>query len=176
MLSIKANWRIIWRLLSSAFLERPGLIHANSWYLSVYLIANSHTSCKFGHVCFQEEARLVGQLRSKRMANLLGYCFEGGERLLVTEFMPNETLAKHLFHCNKKRPLIICLLMVFLVFVLVFAYHFHYLPGETQPMRWAMRLRAVFYISEALEYCSNNGRTLYHDLNSYRVLFDEVIT
>lgn len=86
---------------------------------------------------------MVGQLRSKRMANLLGYCCEGGERLLVAEFMPNETLAKHLFH------------------------------WDTEPMKWAMRLRVALYISEALEYCSNNGHTLYHDLNAYRVLFDE---
>lgn len=37
-----------------------------------------------------------------------------------------------------------------------------------------MRLRVAFYIAEALEYCSNEGRPLYHDLNAYRVLFDEV--
>lgn len=48
----------------------------------------------------QEEARAVGQLRNHRLANLLGCCYEGDERLLVAEFMPNETLAKHLFHCK----------------------------------------------------------------------------
>lgn len=32
--------------------------------------------------------------------NLMGCCCEGEERLLVAEFMPNETLAKHLFHCK----------------------------------------------------------------------------
>lgn len=54
---------------------------------------------------FQEEARSVGQLRSKRMATLLGCCCQGCDRLLVAEFMPNETLAKHLFHCKTKHPL-----------------------------------------------------------------------
>ncbi|XP_010540279.1 PREDICTED: probable serine/threonine-protein kinase At5g41260 isoform X2 [Tarenaya hassleriana] len=92
---------------------------------------------------FLEEARSVGQLRSQRLANLLGCCCEGDERLLVAEFMPNDTLAKHLFH------------------------------WETQPMKWAMRLRVVLYLAQALEYCTNKGRTLYHDLNAYRVLFDE---
>ncbi|KAG2320396.1 hypothetical protein Bca52824_013609 [Brassica carinata] len=92
---------------------------------------------------FLEEARSIGHLRSNRMATLLGCCSEGGERLLVAEFMPNETLAKHLFH------------------------------WETQPMRWEMRLRVVLHLAEALEYCCNRGRTLYHDLNAYRVLFDE---
>lgn len=92
---------------------------------------------------FLEEARLVGQLRNERLANLIGCCCEGDERLLVAEFMPNETLAKHLFH------------------------------WEAQPMKWAMRLRVALYLAQALEYCSSRGRALYHDLNAYRVLFDQ---
>lgn len=41
----------------------------------------------------------MGKLRHKRLANLIGYCCDGDERLLVAEHMPNDTLAKHLFHC-----------------------------------------------------------------------------
>ncbi|KAG4961399.1 hypothetical protein JHK87_038032 [Glycine soja] len=92
---------------------------------------------------FLEEARAVGQLRNERLANLVGCCCEGEERLLVAEFMPNETLSKHLFH------------------------------WESQPMKWAMRLRVALYLAQALEYCSSKGRALYHDLNAYRVLFDQ---
>ncbi|KAF7831775.1 putative serine/threonine-protein kinase [Senna tora] len=92
---------------------------------------------------FLEEARSVGQLRNQRLANLIGCCCEGDERLLVAEYMPNETLAKHLFH------------------------------WETQPMKWAMRLRVVLHLAQALEYCTGKRRALYHDLNAYRVLFDE---
>ncbi|GAB2267539.1 Serine/threonine-protein kinase bsk1 [Dionaea muscipula] len=92
---------------------------------------------------FAEEAWGVGKLRYKRLANLIGYCCDGDERLLVAEFMPNDTLAKHLFH------------------------------WENQTMEWAMRLRVALYIAEALEYCSSEGRLLYHDLNAYRVVFDE---
>ncbi|CAL9154325.1 unnamed protein product, partial [Musa hybrid cultivar] len=80
----------------------------------------------------QEEAWGVGKLRHGRLANLIGYCSDGDERLLVAEYMPNDTLAKHLFHYT-----------------------------------------VAFYIAEALEYCSNEGRPLYHDLNAYRVLFYE---
>ncbi|KAG0472936.1 hypothetical protein HPP92_014793 [Vanilla planifolia] len=95
------------------------------------------------HRQFLEEAKAVGQLRNHRLANLLGCCCEGEERLLVAEYMPNETLAKHLFH------------------------------WESQPMKWSMRLRVVLFLAEALEYCSSKGRPLYHDLNAYRVLFDD---
>ena len=49
---------------------------------------------------YQEEARVVGLLRNPILANLLGCCYEGDEILLFAEFMPNETLAKHLFHCK----------------------------------------------------------------------------
>lgn len=48
--------------------------------------------------------------------------------------------------------------------------------GEKQPMQWAMRLRVALYIAQALDNCANNGLRLYHDLNAYRVLFDQVLT
>ncbi|KAH0465177.1 hypothetical protein IEQ34_005280 [Dendrobium chrysotoxum] len=92
---------------------------------------------------FLEEARSVGQLRGERLANLIGCCCEGSERLLVAEFMPYDTLAKHLFH------------------------------WDTRPLSWAMRIRVALYLAQALEYCSSRGRALYHDLNAYRVLFDQ---
>ncbi|KAI4321666.1 hypothetical protein MLD38_035023 [Melastoma candidum] len=92
---------------------------------------------------FAEEAWGVGKLRHKRLANLIGYCCNGDERLLIAEYMPNDTLTKHLFH------------------------------WENQTLEWAMRLRVALYIAEALDYCSSEGRPLYHDLNAYRVLFDE---
>ncbi|OMO58641.1 hypothetical protein COLO4_34456 [Corchorus olitorius] len=94
---------------------------------------------------FLEEARSVGQLRNNRLANLLGCCCEGDERLLVAEFMPNDTLAKHLFH------------------------------WEAQPMKWAMRLRVALHLAQALEYCTSKGRALYHDLNAYRIVFDDEV-
>ncbi|KAL3599058.1 hypothetical protein D5086_006976 [Populus alba] len=92
---------------------------------------------------FLEEARAVGQLRNHRLANLVGCCGKGDERLLVAEFMPNDTLAKHLFH------------------------------WESQPMKWAMRLRVALHLAQALEYCTSKGRALYHDLNAYRIVFDD---
>ncbi|TXG74231.1 hypothetical protein EZV62_002810 [Acer yangbiense] len=110
---------------------------------------------------FLEEARAVGQLRSERLVNLIGCCCEGEERLLVAEFMPNETLSKHLFH-------------LYVAFVnLCFDAVDDGDLGENQPMKWAMRLRVALYLAQALEYCSSKGRALYHDLNAYRILFDQ---
>ncbi|KAJ7978689.1 Kinase family protein [Quillaja saponaria] len=47
---------------------------------------------------FADEALGVVKLRHQRLANLIGYCCDGYERLLVAEYLPNDTLAKHLFH------------------------------------------------------------------------------
>ncbi|KAM0010584.1 putative protein kinase RLK-Pelle-CrRLK1L-1 family [Helianthus debilis subsp. tardiflorus] len=53
---------------------------------------------------FLDEVKAVGQLRSERLANLLGCCIEGDEILLVAEFMPHGTLSKHLFHYSEWNP------------------------------------------------------------------------
>ncbi|KAK2665705.1 hypothetical protein Ddye_004279 [Dipteronia dyeriana] len=109
---------------------------------------------------FAEEASGVGKLRHNRLANLIGYCSDGDERLLVAEYMPNDTLAKHLFHFPT-------------VQVAASLGDFSDSIGENQTIEWAMRLRVAFYIAEALDYCHAEDHSLYHDLNTYRVLFDE---
>ncbi|KAI4370862.1 hypothetical protein MLD38_019163 [Melastoma candidum] len=92
---------------------------------------------------FVTEASGVGKVRHKRLVNLIGCCAEGDERLLVAEYMPNDTLSRHLFHWDK------------------------------QPLPWEMRVRVAYYIAQALDHCNTENRKIYHDLNAYRVLFDE---
>lgn len=71
---------------------------------------------------------------------------------------------------------LLVLLMCFPEFLKSFDLFFWtFLTGENQTIEWAMRLRVALSIAEALDYCSTEGRPLYHDLNAYRVLFDEVI-
>lgn len=36
-----------------------------------------------------------------------------------------------------------------------------------------MRVRVAYYIAQALGHCNTENRKIYHDLNAYRVLFDE---
>ncbi|KAJ4898300.1 Protein kinase protein with tetratricopeptide repeat domain [Raphanus sativus] len=46
--------------------------------------------------------------------------------------------------------------------------------GEKRPMKWEMRLKVALHTARALDYCNNKGLHLYHDLNTYRILFDKV--
>ncbi|XP_010515510.1 PREDICTED: probable inactive receptor-like kinase SSP isoform X2 [Camelina sativa] len=50
------------------------------------------------HEDLEVEAQDAAELKHKRLVKLLGYCSDGDERFLVSEFMPNDTLAKRLFH------------------------------------------------------------------------------
>lgn len=46
---------------------------------------------------FQNEAKLLQRVQHKNVVNLLGYCLHDEERLLVYEYVPNESLDKLLF-------------------------------------------------------------------------------
>ncbi|KAG5531020.1 hypothetical protein RHGRI_025841 [Rhododendron griersonianum] len=46
---------------------------------------------------FQAEIGVLTKVRHRHLVALLGYCINGNERLLVYEYMPQGTLAQHLF-------------------------------------------------------------------------------
>jgi serine/threonine protein kinase len=50
---------------------------------------------------FIAEVVSMGQLRHKNLVQLLGYCCRKGELLLVYDYMPNDSLDKHLYDKNK---------------------------------------------------------------------------
>ncbi|KAL3726588.1 hypothetical protein ACJRO7_031486 [Eucalyptus globulus] len=51
---------------------------------------------------FQAEIAVLTTVRHRHLVALLGYCIEGHERLLVYEYMPQGTLAQHLFEWQEK--------------------------------------------------------------------------
>ncbi|MCL7036839.1 hypothetical protein MKW94_030214 [Papaver nudicaule] len=52
---------------------------------------------------YQSEVRIISRLRHRNLVQLIGWCHERNELLLVYEFMPNGSLDKHLF--REKRGL-----------------------------------------------------------------------
>ncbi|KAJ0053412.1 hypothetical protein Pint_03390 [Pistacia integerrima] len=128
-------------------LENNGLVAVkrftrHAWPDARQFVVRNNTSLTL-FFYFYAEAAGVGKLRNKRLVNLIGCCAEGDERLLVAEYMPNDTLSKHLFHWEK------------------------------QPLPWEMRVRVAYYIAQALDHCYTENWKIYHDLNTFRILFDE---
>ncbi|KAG6655114.1 putative receptor-like protein kinase At4g00960 [Carya illinoinensis] len=51
---------------------------------------------------FMNEAKLLARVQHRNVVNLLGYCVHGEEKLLVYEYVSNESLDKFIFKSNKK--------------------------------------------------------------------------
>ncbi|KAJ6356731.1 hypothetical protein OIU78_004767 [Salix suchowensis] len=56
----------------------------------------SHSSNQ-GKKEFMNEAKLLSRVQHRNVVNLLGYCAHGAEKLLVYEYVANESLDKLLF-------------------------------------------------------------------------------
>ncbi|CAA3009321.1 receptor kinase At4g00960 [Olea europaea subsp. europaea] len=54
---------------------------------------------------FQNEAKLLARVQHRNVVNLLGYCVHGAEKLLVYEYVVNESIDKILFKSGKREVL-----------------------------------------------------------------------
>uniref|UniRef100_A0A8I6XD45 Protein kinase domain-containing protein n=2 Tax=Hordeum vulgare subsp. vulgare TaxID=112509 RepID=A0A8I6XD45_HORVV len=59
-------------------------------------------SSKQGRKEYFSEVRIISRLRHRNLVQLIGWCHDGGELLLVYELMPNGSLDTHLYNANKK--------------------------------------------------------------------------
>ncbi|KAL3512525.1 hypothetical protein ACH5RR_025242 [Cinchona calisaya] len=72
----------------------------NSCYIAVKRVSRES---KQGVKEYASEVKIISQLRHRNLVQLIGWCHEKGELLLVYEFMPNGSLDSHLF---KERSLL----------------------------------------------------------------------
>ncbi|PWA49688.1 concanavalin A-like lectin/glucanase domain, Serine/threonine-protein kinase Unc-51 [Artemisia annua] len=102
---------------------------------------------KQGNAEFSVEVMMLSHLCHPRLVNLVGYCAEGDQRLLVYEYMPKGSLENHLLD----------------------------LPPGKQPLDWLTRMKVALHAAKGLEYLheSNNPPIIYRDLKSSNILLDQ---
>ncbi|CAN6333677.1 unnamed protein product [Urochloa humidicola] len=61
-------------------------------------------SSRQGRKEYISEVRIISRLRHRNLVQLIGWCYGGGELLLVYEFMPNGSLDSHIHNHNKVLP------------------------------------------------------------------------
>ncbi|XP_078180279.1 putative serine/threonine-protein kinase PBL25 [Carex rostrata] len=96
---------------------------------------------------FLVEVLMLSLLHHANLVNLVGYCADGDQRLLVYEYMPSGSVEDHLFDITE----------------------------EQQPLDWFTRMRIAYGAAQGLEYLHEkaNPPVIYRDLKSSNILLDE---
>ncbi|GAB4839727.1 Serine/threonine-protein kinase pbs1 [Ancistrocladus abbreviatus] len=95
---------------------------------------------------FLVEVLMLSLLHHTNLVNLLGYCADGDQRLLVYEYMPLGSLEDHL----------------------------HDLPPGKEPLDWNTRMKIAAGAAKGLEYLHDkaNPPVIYRDFKSSNILLD----
>ncbi|KAG0484300.1 hypothetical protein HPP92_008217 [Vanilla planifolia] len=96
---------------------------------------------------FLVEVLMLTMLHHPNLVNLIGYCAEGSERLLVYEYMSRGSLDDHLFYLS---------------------------PGQ-EPLDWNARIKIAHGAAKGLAYLHDSADppVIYRDLKSANILLDE---
>lgn len=93
---------------------------------------------------FQTEVALLSRLHHRNLVNLVGYCVEKGQRILIYEYMSNGSLARLLYGDNKRS------------------------------LSWQERLQIAHDVSHGIEYLHEGAvpSVIHRDLKSDNILLD----
>jgi serine/threonine-protein kinase PBS1 len=64
-----------------------------------------------GHKEFLVDVSMLGVLHHENLVNLIGYCADGDQRLLVYEYLPGGTLEDHLHGILSSLSLLVSLIL-----------------------------------------------------------------
>ncbi|KAL9225713.1 hypothetical protein vseg_001604 [Gypsophila vaccaria] len=93
---------------------------------------------------WQAEINFLGKFSHPNLVKLIGYCSEGGELLLVYEFMPMRSLEFHLFHKNR------------------------------EPLSWSTRIKIAKDAARGLDFLHTTENTvIYRDFKTANILLDQ---
>lgn len=121
---------------------------------------------------FLVEVQKLCLLHHQNLANLIGYCADGDQRLLVYEFVPLGSLETHLLGKHQKLLIYVCLFLYMLFLCRAD------LPSDRKPLNWHARIKIAYGTAQGLEYLHEKAKppVIYRDLKSSNILLDEDFT
>ncbi|KAK9049971.1 hypothetical protein SSX86_031060 [Deinandra increscens subsp. villosa] len=96
---------------------------------------------------FQAEIEVLTKVRHRHVVDLIGYCTNGNDRLLVYEYMPQGTLNRHLFQWREE---------------------------EIHPLSWKQRVSIALDVGRGVEYLHSLAQQsfIHRDLKPANILLD----
>ncbi|RWV95207.1 hypothetical protein GW17_00042186 [Ensete ventricosum] len=152
---------------------------------------------------FLVEVLMLSLLHHQNLVNLIGYCADGDQRLLVYEYMPLGSLEDHLLgkpHCTLLQAfhlsfssfdylmcfdiqnfLNVTFAMVFLSFfspIMCLPIAHAEIPPDQEPLSWYTRMKIAFGAARGLEYLHEkaNPPVIFRDLKSSNILLGKDYT
>ncbi|KAF5472857.1 hypothetical protein F2P56_009529 [Juglans regia] len=133
---------------------------------------------------FKNEILLVAKLRHRNLVRLLGFCFEGNERLLVYEFMPNASLDHFIFGtitffqvaCMFQHTWIYIFICIYICPITPYICLIECVdPSKRLHLDWTIRYKIIVGIARGLQYLHEDSqfRIIHRDLKTSNVLLDE---
>ncbi|KAL8033643.1 hypothetical protein ABFX02_13G173000 [Erythranthe guttata] len=103
------------------------------------------TDSKQGEKEFQTEVMLLGRLHHRNLVNLVGYCAEKHQHMLIYVYMSRGSLASHLY--NQK----------------------------LEPLNWELRIQIALDVARGLEYLHDGAvpPVIHRDIKSSNILLDQ---
>ncbi|KAG5597769.1 hypothetical protein H5410_039001 [Solanum commersonii] len=103
------------------------------------------TDSKQGEKEFQTEVMLLGRLHHRNLVNLVGYCAEKGQHMLIYVYMSRGSLASHLY------------------------------DEKLEPLRWELRVQIALDVARGLEYLHDGAvpPVVHRDIKSSNILLDQ---
>ncbi|XP_039040976.1 calcium/calmodulin-regulated receptor-like kinase 1 [Hibiscus syriacus] len=103
------------------------------------------TDSKQGEKEFQTEVMLLGRLHHRNLVNLVGYCAEKGQNMLVYVYMSKGSLASHLYSENH------------------------------EPLSWNLRVYVALDVARGMEYLHDGASPpiIHRDIKSSNILLDQ---
>ncbi|XP_062077845.1 calcium/calmodulin-regulated receptor-like kinase 1 [Humulus lupulus] len=102
------------------------------------------TDSKQGEKEFQTEVMLLGRLHHRNLVNLVGYCAEKGQHMLIYVYMSKGSLASHLYN------------------------------EDREPLSWEMRVHIALDVARGMEYLHDGAvpSVIHRDIKSNNILLD----
>ncbi|CAN1271514.1 Receptor-like kinase LIP2 [Linum perenne] len=120
-----------------------GTLASNGQVVAVKQIDRHSQGCKD----FVQEVNSIHMLKHDNIVQLIGYCADGDQRVLVFEYIPNGSLENHLLE----------------------------LAPDKEPMDWITRIKIAHGTAEGLAYLhlQANPPIIYRDLKPSNILLDD---